>query len=289
MIRFTIENGKPLCIAEVKDRFGVYLDNHSIIDLAKGDASSRERFVDSLRRGGTLLFSWTNAAELAGPQGASANAVRAFLDNIGPHWVPLELNPWTVVQREAAGLAAKAPVSEQFMEAYIQQRAYDLSPHGNKVLNLSPASFFRLGAVLDWMHENRDKIREDAARIDDELRGRLRTLRADYERDPPSLDQLLPPYQFDERRPATFVLVHLQRMLVRQAKAFQFKKHDGLDFCHAVLAAAYGSVATLDKHWKGRVENLPKPNLLAKIYYAPELDALVALLEALVASKEQPR
>lgn len=280
MIRFTSENGNPVIVAETKG-CGVYLDNDSLIDLAKGCASRRQRFVDAIQRKGTLLFSWTNAVEVAGPQGDSASAVRALLNDIGSHWVPLELNPWTVVKREQAALTTQAPVSEQFMGAYFQQRAYELSPEGNKVLDLSSENFFRLSAVLDWVQENRDSIRQDVARIDDELRCRLKRLRADYEGNPASLDRLLPPERFDQHRPATFVLLHLQRMLVVEAKAFQFKQHDGLDLCHAVLAAAYGSVVTLDKQWKERVARLPNSDRLAKTYYRPELDALVCVLESL--------
>ena len=48
------------------------------------------------------------------------------------------------------------------------------------------------------------------------------------------------------------------------------------------MATAYGSIATLDKHWKRRIENLPKPNRLAKVYYRPEVDQLVDVLESLV-------
>lgn len=285
MIRFVTKEGKPVCVAELKDRFGVYLDNDSLIDLAKGSESRRRRFVDAVQSGGTLLFSWTNAVELAGPQGASANAVGAFLDSFGPRWVPLELNPWKVVDREDAGLRERAPVSERFMEAYFQQRAYDLSPEGSKMLDLSPDSFFRLGAVLDWVQKDRSSIRRKAVQLDDALRSRLNELRAEYEKDQTALDRLLPPVPFDERRRATFVWVHLQRMLVVEAKAVQFKDNDGLDFCHAVLAAAYGSVITLDKQWKRRVENLPAPNRLAKVYYRPELDSLVDLLESLATAK----
>jgi hypothetical protein len=75
----------------------------------------------------------------------------------------------------------------------------------------------------------------------------------------------LPPMPFDERRPATFAWVHLQRMLVLEARAF--RRNDGLDFCHAVAAAAYGSLATLDRQWRRRVEQLPVPNNVARIYY----------------------
>jgi hypothetical protein len=59
------------------------------------------------------------------------------------------------------------------------------------------------------------------------------------------------------------------------AKKFTLKKGDGRDLCHAALGAAYGSVAALDKHWKRRVEALPGPNGLARIYSRNELDQLV--------------
>jgi hypothetical protein len=58
-----------------------------------------------------------------------------------------------------------------------------------------------------------------------------------------------------------------------------------MDFCHAVVAAAYGSLITLDRKWKNRVEDLPIPNRLAKVYYRPELGQLVSMLESLVTSE----
>lgn len=95
-----------------------------------------------------------------------------------------------------------------------------------------------------------------------------------------SLDELLPPCRFDEHRPAKFALTHLLRLLTQEAKAHHFKKGDGRDLCHAVLAAACGSLITLDKSWKRRVEGLPQPHRLARIYYRPELDELVATLSS---------
>ncbi len=185
MIRFTSEDGNPVVVAETKG-YGIYLDNDSLSDLAKGDASRRQRFVGALHAKGTLLFSLANAIEVAGPQGASAGAVRAFLDSIGPHWIPLALNPWEVMRREQAGFTAEAAVSTKFMETYFQQRAYDQSQF-SAVLDLSAEAFFCLGAVVDWAHDHRDQIRADSVRIDDALRARLEDLRADYERNPASL------------------------------------------------------------------------------------------------------
>ncbi|MBI3697339.1 MAG: hypothetical protein HY238_21190 [Acidobacteria bacterium] len=282
MINFTIEHGNPVCVAELKDRFGIYLDSDSLFELAEGAASRRQRFIEAVKRRGTLLFSLTNAAELAGPQGKSADAVRAFLDSLGPCWVPLELNPWKVVEREQAGLTGRAPVSETFMEAYVQRRTYDLSAQGGRVLDLSAENFFRLGAVLDWAQESRNEIQRDALTMDDTLRSKVQHLRAEYDKDLTCLDRALPSIPYDERRPATFVLLHLLRTLVLEAKGFRYMPHDALDFCHAVLASAYGSLAALDKHWKRRVENLPRPSRLAKVYYRPQANELVDTLEALV-------
>ena len=287
MIRFTADNGEMLCIAELKGRIGVYLDNDSLYELAvtKGRELRRQRFVDALRRGGTLLFSFTNALEVAGLMGQSASAVRAFLDSVGSYWVPLKMNPFKVIEMEELGLSDQAPISEEFMKGYVEERAYDLSLQGRKLLDLSTETFFCLGAVLDWMQENRDSIRDNTRRIEGLLRDQLIRFRDDYEKDCTSLDRQLPPVPFDSRKPATFVATHLLRKLVIESKAFQFKDGDGPDFCHAVLAAAYGSIVTLDKQWKRRVENLPTPNRLAKVYYRPEVDQLVDMVESLVTSK----
>lgn len=206
--------------------------------------------------------------------------MRALLDSVGPNWVPLESNAWEVGRREEAGHTSGVAVSERFMKAYFKERlAEPLLESG--VLDLSSQSFFRLGVVLDWVQENRATIRRYGGQLDEVLRGRLEQLRTEYDRNPGSVDRLLPPVPFDARRPAAVVLVHLQRLLVQEAKAYKFMPHDGLDFCHAVMAAAYGSLVTLDKHWKRRVESLPCANQLARTYYRPELDHLVDTLESL--------
>jgi hypothetical protein len=53
---------------------------------------------------------------------------------------------------------------------------------------------------------------------------------------------------------------------------------DGIDFAQAVVATAYASVATLDKHWMRRIECLP-PNGLAPVYRSPYLDKFVDDIE----------
>ena len=282
-MRITTVNGLPHFIAESIGPVAIYLDNDSLIQLAKGPAPTRDRFLEALRAGGTFLFSFTNAAELAGPQGASADAVRAFLNAVGPRWIPLEMDPRRVMNREQQG--AKDPaISLSFIEGYFKQRAFEASPDGHRIVDLSADRFFELGAVVDWVGHMRPRIRAWARELDDTLSSELEKLRLAYQRDSKSLDRVLPPLPFDLGRPATFVWVHLLRTLVIEAKAYQFKKNDGLDFCHAVVAGAYASIATLDKQWKRRVDGLPKPNQVARVFYRPEIDEFVQLFEEVVAN-----
>lgn len=283
MIKVTVENGSVLCVAELNGRFGVYLDTDSLIDLAKKSECRRQRFLRALHEGGDLLFSYTHALEIAGTAGDTAAAIRSFLDGVGPYWTPLELNPWKVVRREAGGILGQGPISESFVKAYFEERSYDLTVEGHEVLDLPADSFFRLGSVLDWVQEHRDDIRRSAVEIDRMFCSLLKQLRDDYDKNPSALDREAPSLPVDHRRPATFVLAQLLRMLVIEAKAFQCKKNDGLDFCHAVLASAYGSLITLDKHWKRRVENLPWQGHRPKVYYRPQVDELVDELEAVTA------
>ncbi|MFQ5911102.1 MAG: hypothetical protein ACE5IJ_10350, partial [Thermoplasmata archaeon] len=226
MIRFTVNNDRITCITELRDRVGVYLDNDSLFELSERDRTRQDRFIAAVERRATVLFSFTNAAELSGPQGESAKAVWAFLDRLGPRWVPLHMNPWTVVRREQQGLGPSAPISEEFIEAYVRERMYDLSPKGTTVLDPSADKFFRLSAVAKWAFKDRKHIRSQAKAIDQALKQRISDERAVYDANPHSLDQSFPAIPFDDRQPATFVLFHLLRKLIQEAKAFHFKPHD---------------------------------------------------------------
>jgi hypothetical protein len=275
MVRFTTDEGKVTCVAEIGDRVGVYLDNDVVSELARPGAL-RDRFINAMRRRGTLLFSFANAIEVS-----ISDNVRSFLDDLGPEWIPLALSPWEVVKREKAGDGPSSPVSERFVTSFFQERAYQLSPNGKNLLDLSSATFFRLSAVVDWVRKDPAAIR-DCGQIDQALLDRIAQERTDYESCAAALDKSLPPVAFNVSRPAMFALFHLLRTLVVEARAYQLRPHDGLDLCHAVLAASYAQIATLDKQWKRRVEGLPRPHQLATVYYRAEADAFVHRVEELV-------
>jgi hypothetical protein len=286
MIRATSNiDGPPFTFNATLSGLAVYLDNWAVIDLAKGDPSRRRRFIDAVCNGGDLLFSGANAAELTGPQGRSFDTVKSFLDQIGPHWFPVELNPFEVVERELNGAnLAESCGSKDFMHAYFRDRTKDCSSGSGKIIDLSQ-DFFSLGAVMDWAAQS-NSIPNQSAKFDDVLRT-IRERRTEYERNPSRLDQKF--RMFNPSQPATFACGNLLRTLIVESKAYQIKKGDGLDFCHAVMASAFASVAALDKHWKRRVENLPKPNKLAHIYSRRELDTMVTDIESWVSQSSALR
>ena len=290
MIRATSGiDGPPLTFNATVSGLAIYLDNFSLISLAKGDPSRRQRFLEAVHTGADLLFSVTYAAELTGSQGQSLEAIRTFLDQVGPHWFPVELDAFEVTNRELKdATAAESCVSTDFMKQYFTARTSGYSPGSGRVIDLSE-HFFRLGAVLDWLGPQRESIRKGTAALDDALINKIGGYRGEFERDPQSLDRSFPALPFDPSKPATFTYINLVRTLIVNAKAYQLKKGDGADFCHAVMAGAFASLATLDKHWKRRVEALPKPNKLASIYYEPELDKMVADIESWVKSERGRR
>jgi len=287
VIRVTSSINDPLFTFGANVRgLPVYLDNWALINLAKGDPSLRMRFVDAICTGGDLLFSVANVVELVGPQGKSFEAVKSLLDEFGPHWFPVELNPMKVVLREQNDAhPAVSCLSKGLMEAYVKNRATAYASRLGQDIDLFN-DFFRLGVVLDWVAQS-EALRIASGALDEVVRNTIGKYRSEYERNPSPLDQKCP-QEFDGFRPATFTYWNLVRMLLVEAESHRLKTGDGLDFCHAVMGSSFARVAALDKHWKRRVENLPKPNGLACIYYAGELDKMVTDIESWVQKHHGP-
>ena len=266
----TNDDGLPRVTARVSG-IAAYLDNFAIIDLAKGDEARRESFLNALHRGGSLLFSMANVVELTGPQGASKVAVDDFLASIGPNWVPIRFF-WDIVDSESEGAdPTTVCVATDFMHAFFQDRLND--PGRGRVIDLSPEWFWDLRSAANFSASQRETLRKNNQDYDRALFAEVAKLGRRYNEDP---DILVPAMPFDPRRRATYVAFHLNRKLIQEAKSHQLKKGDAMDFSHAVVGAAFGSFALLDRHWKRRLtEAIPDAARIARLYYGPELDTLV--------------
>jgi hypothetical protein len=287
MLRATSEIDAPLTLHASVSGLAVYLDNFSLIRLAKHNSSRRQRFIAALQKGADLMFSITNAVELMGPQGDSLDAVRMFLNDVGSHWFPVELNPFEVTERELHGARHdQSCIATEFMKQYFAARTLGYTQGSGRIIDLSE-HFFCLGAVLDWLTPQRVSILARTSDLDEALIKKINEHRSKHEGDHSWLDRAFPALPFREDKPATFTYVNLIRTLILEAKSHRLKKGDGCDFCHAVIASAFASVATLDKHWKRRIEGLPKPNKLARIYYEPQLDKMIDDIEAVLKSRDR--
>lgn len=284
MIRATANADGPLFTLNASvSGPSVYLDNWAIGELAEGDPSRRSRFIDAMR-GMDLLFSVANAAELSGPQGRSAEAARTFLDEIGPRWIPVELSVVDVIQRELNGIDPNsACISERFLKSYVAELVRSYTPGSGKVI-IQSDDFFHLGAILDYVGSQRESICIGSAESDEVLGDAIGRQVGKCKQDKGWLNKRFPLIPFNPSLRASFVYHNLLRILVHDATSF--KKGDAMDFCHAVMACAFASFATLDKHWKRRVESLPKPNQLARVYSPLELDQMVLDMEWWLAHRQ---
>jgi hypothetical protein len=248
----------------------VYLDNWAFIELAKHHPSRRRRFLDAIRSGVDVLFSVTNAAELSGPQGRSAEAVRTFLDEIGPHWFPAKLSPIDAIELEMMGEdPGKVCMDEEFFKSYVADRIRSFAPGCGRVLDLSD-DFFSLAPMMDRLGPQRESICKTSAEFDQMLRDKMGAIREMSKKAPSFLDRKFPRLPFHPARPVRFVFHNLLRIMAIESNSLT--KGDGLDFCHAVMGCIFASFTTLDTTWKRRIANLPKPNGLARVYSRAELD-----------------
>lgn len=257
----------------------IYLDTFALRFLARGDRSLRERFVTAVNCGADLLFSVTNAVEICGATGASSEALKSFLNELGPNWYPIEMSLDEVMKREQQGLSPGACcIDEDLLRAFFSNRTCKDTPGSGRVIDLS-STFFQLGAFVDWLAPQRNYFLDQRRIFDDMLLEKIPLLRAKHKQKPGWLDRTIPKPQFHPLKPATFAYWCFMRELICDSR-YQVKSGDAMDFHHAVMACAFANFAALDKHWKRRVANLPRPNRAARIYYEPELTTMVADIES---------
>lgn len=256
--------------AEVEARLlrqpAIYLDQDSLADLARNE-SRRKRFMDIWASKGELLFSWTNAFDLSGPEGDTATRIREFLDGLGPHWVPLEFNPWRVVRKEHGQEASSGTpcVSESFIRAYFLELGDDVT---------------KLGPVVDLVQNDRMNTRLQLQEVKTAADSMAQAFRADFVRDASSIDQKLPALPYDPARPTTSLLRDLERLVAREARSYTWMPNDGVDFMHASVAAACADFLLLDKQWKRRVLAVAPSKTYPWVFYRHELDAFLDAFEA---------
>jgi hypothetical protein len=81
----------------------IYLDHWAVRRLAENTAYGN-RFLAAFKHRGTVMFSLMNVTEIArdgSPERAAE--IRAFLEKLGPHWVPMTIDPLRIMDAEETG------------------------------------------------------------------------------------------------------------------------------------------------------------------------------------------
>ncbi len=115
-----------------------------------------------------------------GRKGRSRDLLRTFLDDIGPHWYPVELDAFEVVKREVNGaVPGESCLSENFMKDYFVDRLKRVEKSA-RIIDLSER-FFRLGSVLDWVGGQRASIQKGKIDLDTALTNKIGSYRSQFE------------------------------------------------------------------------------------------------------------
>lgn len=272
MIRVSrLENGCADVEAELVRQPAIYLDQDSLADIARTE-QRRRRFLDIWTEKGELLFSWANAFDLSGPQGDTARYIRELLEALGPHWIPLEVNPWKVVRKEngVEPSSGTACVSESFLSSYFLELRDDVT---------------NLGRVVDLIQNDRENTLAQVQELKTAADRMVQAFRSEFLRDSTSLDRKLPAIPYDPARSTTFMLRELERLVTRKARAFTWMPNDGMDFMHASVAGGSADFLLLDQHWKRRVLAVAPPKAYPWVFYRYELDTFLDAFERCVVAR----
>jgi hypothetical protein len=253
----------------------VYLDNFAIIRIAQGPQNRRDRFLKCLSDGSAdLLFSVANTIDLVG----SNKKVKGFLKQIANHWFPVDLSVNDVCKREEQGLTGADTFSAMDFAQMVFAAQVQPNLASGEITHISP-DLFAPDKFIEWLELHKDRIRKDRSALDETLFRRVKEYRSHQKLDSSWVEDSFPEFvRFRRDKPAMFAYENIIRGFVID-RGTQPKKGDGLDLSHAVLGSAFASFAALDGQWKKRIESLPKPNGLAKIYSEHELDQMVPDIE----------
>jgi len=242
----------------------IYLDQDSLAHIARTE-DVRRRFLDIWSRRGELLFSWANALDLSGPQGRSAELIKSFLQDLGPHWIPLEMNPWKVVRKENGEEPSSGTpcVSESFLQGYFLRLRDEVT---------------NLGRVVDLIHEDLADWRRDIVRLKSHADSMVNGSRDRYRKDRSSLDRDLPALPNDATRPAAYLLRQLERLTAREL-GYPWTPNDGIDFLHASVAGSCADFLLLDRQWKRRILAVAPPKTYPWVFYRAELNTFLDAFE----------
>ncbi len=275
MLSLTLDENGGSLRADYRAAFSrvrIYLDNWALMSLGE-DELLRERFLGALRANGTLLFSYTNAIEIGGPTGPSANSLRQFLGQIANYWLPAEMNMERIIEKEERGAGRAAPICHDLAGLVLRRTA---AAQAGPVIAGNAATLFNLAGALEaataYANDPAQGATSDKRLLAEGFRNVIQIIRRSAAR-PAALPNT----------PAAATQIALLRVFASDHRR-GFEDNDAFDFLHTVLAASYAHIAALDRRWTSLVNALPAAMSRPETFYARDLAQMVARFESLTSA-----
>ena len=246
MIEFMISRSGDLEIVQRDVPPTVYLDHWALRRFSENN-SLATRLITALKsQNGTLALSWLNVVEFAKMTvETQARNVENLLEAILPQVFFLEVEPFSVIQREDELLAGEPPsaphADPDFLREFAHAKPMSLS-------SFTARDLFR--AVQDG------PLRKRFENLANSIVGRVQALRYELDRNSdfrstvghlPSGPQI--------QRGTRFIFREMLRTLLVN-KQMKITPNHAIDLLHAVVPVAYCNIVLLDKHWETQVERV---------------------------------
>lgn len=249
----------------------IYLDHWAIREISS-NTTFKARFLSTFKTKGTLLFSLVNAIEISRNRGQSLNEIQAFLEQIGEHWFPIEINPIKVINAERQYIpGGNTPnFADNFLNAY-----YPYIHNG-------PLS---LSTIVDLVKDgnSNDPLFSVTVKTFDEMVQSFRPARDRWNSTADVRKTAYQPKIFNPDHPTQFVYDGLMLLMLKEK--FNIDKNQVLDFLHATVSLAYADIVLLDKLWKNLADKLKIPRVI-KIFSQSHLEQFLQSFEEFVIPPE---
>ena len=184
----------------------IYLDHCGLRGISSKNSpkNHRERFFKIFQSKGTLFFSLPNVTDLAENSGQSLNDIESFLEEIGPHWLPLEYRPHVVMDREDSSNGKPNCFGEAFFKSYLP------FIHEDNVLTLKRI------IELSAEEPNRSKILQTRDKTNQEMANLLKNFRLRWQSSKKVQKNAFQIPSFDCNRPTKFIYHSLMRQISKR-------------------------------------------------------------------------
>lgn len=249
----------------------VYLDQWALSRFAT-DKAMGDRLAHELGRGGTLMFSMANLFDLAMATPEIQDAILDFLSRFDERWLPLESEPQRVLQRERTG--APLPCMEQ---PILMGMLPLIIPEPDRLGGSGPVRLSRYAGLVRTP-EAKETIVKSIDRMHTGLLPLVEEARKKWREDPAFKKRMnrLGPYRDGERTERVYE--QLIRSIYKRAD--RFDRNQLLDFLHAVVPLAFGTIVLLDRNWKEMARQLDLPAPRPLVYESRDLEEFLRVLAA---------